>query len=271
MADSRETIRRYKRQLDDWIEQTGESQKELAFWTKYFFTPKSLSESAISNTKKAPPTRTDGRMNLYSLLGVLYLFEVVTEDDCLKFFTDFQIAWDEYASWNELWNQVLRGVNDARKAYNELLGTRGTYKAEVGNKKARKSQFKQDQTLNRVKNFRVGYRTILILTLLIFILVLFLLVRQPFNKSSWCEDAPSHSLASGTASRLYIDSAIPIDAFDKIPFYIYFNDVFVPEEHLDLEGLDPIKQQWIVRVSNKFAQKNSDWTEVKSWRIDYAC
>ncbi len=100
----------FKRQLKDWVVATGKRQQQLLPFTACFDLGIVTHNTEMAahtwfRTLQKPPTRSEGTNNLYCVLGVFYIHDVVTKEDILGFLNCYRIE----EPLEDIWRRIEEG------------------------------------------------------------------------------------------------------------------------------------------------------------------
>lgn len=114
----------YKKQLKQYQQKSGKLYKDLSELAHYFvFTDKQPSEfkpPKISRTTKRIPSDPRGIYNLYTLLGIFYLLEVISEQEIKEFLTKFDIRPPRGETDQSIFQKIKAGAEKGRSSIRTL-------------------------------------------------------------------------------------------------------------------------------------------------------
>ena len=100
----------YRQQMQTWQEQSGKTNLELAEMTAHFDFGKgdwdTMPDYTVSRTMKKIPNRTKGLLNMYLLLGVLYLLDVTDRTKVEDFLEKLQLPNAHSEMWPIIWQSI---------------------------------------------------------------------------------------------------------------------------------------------------------------------
>lgn len=108
----------FRAQLEKWIKASGKQKATIAKLTRFLdFGDGSvqMAASTLAKSIRKPPVRREGKYNLYAILGVLYMLEVITANELTDFLNRYAISEvPDGRLWGEIWNAIEQGATKGR-------------------------------------------------------------------------------------------------------------------------------------------------------------
>lgn len=132
MIDPLQQKEDYLQQLDQWFSSAlikVDSRKDFLKLTAYFSfdeVEKEMSASTLSRTAGNSadlPTRKEGKYNLYTVLGVLFMLQIIDRNTIEVFLQTYGITPPKADEWAEIWNKIETGAREGRQNLERVRGT----------------------------------------------------------------------------------------------------------------------------------------------------
>ncbi len=123
---------------------------------------------------------------------------------------------------------------------------------------------------------RGSLSVVVVMMCILFMCICSLIVMSYISRQNeaktWCTATASNTEISGEVALLYFDATIPLQNFDVVKFYIYFDtNEYAAEDVLASKKLDMRNQRWVYTISSEWVQTHPLWHNPFLWHVEYEC
>ncbi|MBZ0100492.1 MAG: hypothetical protein K8F30_15540, partial [Taibaiella sp.] len=134
------------------------------------------------------------------------------------------------------------------------------------------SNSQESQKIQKPSRFYHHFMIYVCLVLIGVLLLIFFHSPRQNRAKNWCTTTAVSTHSIGESFFLYFNETVPLNNFDDVKFYIYFDtNEYISSQTLSSQKLDTTNHRWIYTISSNWVQTHPQWHDPFLWHVDYEC